>query len=75
MDLLQATPPTVRELIIELRDVEDALRASRHPSGARQIQVDDPQVRDLVHREQQIAHELRRRARAYRRHRYLVRAS
>lgn len=74
MDLRQATPPTVRELLIELRGVQDALRRTRHPRGAGPVQVDDLQLMDLVHRGR-IAHELRRRARAYRRRRHPSRAA
>ncbi|XAS74861.1 hypothetical protein V3G39_09260 [Dermatophilaceae bacterium Sec6.4] len=49
---------SVRELITELSEVEAGLRQWRHPGA-----TDNPRpaVADLVHREQVILHELRRR--------------
>lgn len=49
---------SVRELIAELAEVEAGLRRWRHP---RADESPGPAVTDLVHHEQVIVHELRRR--------------
>lgn len=65
MDLVKTAPMSVRELIVELSEVEEALRRCRRPGPAGEpIQPDQVDVADLVRREQAIVRELRRRARA-----------
>ncbi|TWP34848.1 hypothetical protein [Leekyejoonella antrihumi] len=51
---------SVRELIAQLSEVEDDLRRSRRGAA----EDPEPALADLVHREQVIVHELRRRARS-----------
>lgn len=53
---------SVRELIAELSEAEANLRQWRRPSG---VETSELEVADLVHREQTIVHELRRRARSH----------
>lgn len=53
---------SVRELIAELAEIEADLRRWRH-SGA--TESPGPAVSDMVHHEQMIVHELRRRARSH----------
>lgn len=66
MDMDDRRPRTVRELIGELSEVEDALRLSRQPAtGIRPAAVAGSDPAELVHREQLIVHELRRRARSH----------
>lgn len=65
MDLVKTAPPTVRELIVELSEVEEALRRSRRPAPVGEPgSTEQVDVGDLVHREQAIVRELRRRARS-----------
>ena len=71
MEPVESAPKTVRELIVELSSVEDGLRMARRPLADRDAEAsDDLDVAALVHREQVIVHELRRRARTrgHRRH-------
>ncbi|MDQ2850255.1 hypothetical protein V3G39_04030 [Dermatophilaceae bacterium Sec6.4] len=53
---------SVRELIAELSEVEADLRRWRRPGGADDSSLE---VGDLVHREQIVVHELRRRTRSH----------
>ncbi|WP_137123536.1 hypothetical protein [Segeticoccus rhizosphaerae] len=62
MESLRSAPLSVRELIWELSEVEDALRqARRRERGHGPSAIVEPDVADLVHREQVLVHELRRR--------------
>ena len=61
MEPLSLSVMSVRELIAQLAGVEDDLRRTRHPGAATDP---EPDVAVLVHREQVIVHELRRRARS-----------
>ncbi len=65
MEPVGSARKSVRELIVELSSVEDGLRLARQPLSDRSPgRTEDPDVAALVHREQVIVHELRRRARA-----------
>ena len=67
MDADGAEPMSVRELIRELAEVEVALRRVRQPAADKPSGLAvDRDLSDLVHREQLIVHELRRRARTHR---------
>lgn len=62
MESLTSAPPSVRELIMELSGVEDALRQARRlTTGQGSGAFEEPDVVGLVHREQVIVNELRRR--------------
>lgn len=66
MESVGVAPMSVRELIVELSEVEDALRRTRRPlTACGPGASDDTEVTALVHREQLIVRELRRRARAH----------
>lgn len=58
MDIIDLAVLSVRELITELSEVEANLRRWRSPSDR---ETPQPAVADLVHHEQVIVHELRRR--------------
>lgn len=62
METVSLAVLSVRELIAELSEVEADLRRWRRPGGTENSGLE---VADLVHREQTIVHELRRRARSH----------
>ncbi|HEX5428056.1 hypothetical protein [Segeticoccus rhizosphaerae] len=67
MEPVGLAPKSVRELIVELSSVEDGLRLARQARSAQgQESAQEPDVPALVHQEQLIVHELRRRARSRR---------
>jgi hypothetical protein len=62
MEPVSLAAMSARELIAELAEVEVDLRRRRHLGATENL---GPAVADLVHREQVIDHELRRRARTH----------
>ena len=60
METVSVAKLSVRELLAELSEVEADLRQWRRPGGTERP---EPAVTELVHREQVIVHELRRRLR------------
>ena len=60
------TGMSVRELIAELSMAEDGLRQARHGGSDRSGSTAGSEVASLVHREQMVVRELRRRARTRR---------
>lgn len=66
METVGSAPASVRELIVELAEVEDELRRCSGSHAEAQGASTKDQPVDLVHREQQIVHELRRRVRTRR---------
>lgn len=62
METISLTTMSARELIAELAEVEADLRRWRHLGGTDTASLE---VDDLVHREQIVVHELRRRTRSH----------